>query len=170
MLLVLIALQLVGVTGTAAAQPNVVAVPAGSMDGQSRLIVDLPDTGGSPVPPGSFSVTVNGTARPTRAGPLLSDRLATALVVDASQDAAPVLQPGLNGVADFALRVPSAMRTTLVVDTSPPAVVSGLQPGGGELLRGLSGLQARGDRDTVAALELAVAQLPPEPDNPRLAV
>ena len=168
--MVLIALQLVGVTSAAAAQPHLVAVPAGTMDGQSRLIVDLPGTGGSPVPPGSFSVAVNGIARPTRAGPLLSDRLAMALVVDASQAAAPVLQPGLNGVADFALPVSSAIRTTLVADTTPPAVVSALQPGAVELLRGLSALQFRGDRQTVAALDLAVAQLPPEPDNPRLVV
>jgi hypothetical protein len=169
-LALLIVLQLARVTSALAGQPHLVAVPAGTTGGQSRLIVDLSGTGGSTVPPGSISVAVDQTARPTRAGPLLSDRLAMALVVDTSQAGGPVLQPGPNGVADFALTVPSATRRTLVTDTSPPAVVSRLQPGAVDLLRGLSDLRVRGDRQTVAALDLAVAQLPPEAENPRLVV
>ena len=65
---------------------------------------------------------------------------------------------------------PSATRTALVADTTPPAVVTQTRADPTAVLTGLSGITAGGGRQTVAALELAVAQLPREPDNPRLVV
>ena len=153
-----------------AAQQRIGVVPAGTLAGHSRLIVDLPDARPSPVSPDSFSVMVSGTPQPTTAGPLMSDRLAMALVVDAAEAAAPVLQSGLSGLVDFALAASPATREALVVDASPPAVVTPLRPSQGDILRGLSAVQPHGDRQTAGALELAVAQLPLEPENPRLVV
>ena len=148
-------------------QPSLVAAPVGTTAGQSRLVVELRGAGAGQAAP-SFSVTVDGTRRPTTVTPLLSDRLTTAVVVDASRDGGPVLQPGLSGVVDFVLGAPAAARTALVADTSPPAVVTPLRSGPAELLNGLSALQPGGDRQTVAALDLAAQQLPPDAETPRL--
>jgi hypothetical protein len=169
MLVVLAILQLPGPASAQAAEPGIGVVAEGTMDGRGRLIVDLP-AGQPAVSRESFSVTVAGQPLPTSAAPLLSDRLAMALVVDASAAAAPVLQQGLSGVVDFALGASPATRTTLVADTVPPAVVTPLQAGPSAVLPGLSGIQPRGDRQTAEALDLAVQQLPREADSPRLVV
>lgn len=139
--------------------PGVVA--EGSADGRARLIVD----GSGPV-----AVTVDGQPQPLLMTPVLSDRSAMALVVDASTEGGAGLQPGLGGLVDFALATPPTTRTTLVADTTPPAVVTPLQPGPSSVLPGLSGITPRGDRQTAAALDLATAQLPRDPDSPRLVV
>jgi hypothetical protein len=166
-LALLIVLQLPAST-IAWAAPPVVAVPAGTMDGQSRLIVDLPPARRSSVSPGSFSVAVAGTPRPTRAGQLMSDRLAMGVVVDTSEGGGSVLQPGLSGVVDFMFATSPATRCALVADTTRPAVLSPLQPRSSDTLSGLTAMQSGGDRQTIAALELAVQQLPLEAENPRL--
>jgi hypothetical protein len=148
-----------------AATPGVVA--AGTWDGRSRLTVTLPKT----LPdPGPVSVTVEGSPVPADVVPLLSDRTATAVVVDTSAAAAPVLAPGLSGAASFVLATPPAARSTLVADTTSPAVLSPLQAGPAGTLRGLAEARAGGDRQTGAAVALALAQLPPEADHPRLVV
>ena len=166
-LLGLLLLAPAGVTGAGAAQPGIVAVPAGTADGQTRLIVALPRTAdGRGAPP--LSVTVDGTLRPVTTTPLLSDRLAAAVVVDASRDGGPVLQPGVSGVVDLVLGVPGTARAALVADTDPPVVVTPLRAGAAELLDGLSAMQPRGDRRTVAALDLAAAQLPSDAGSPRV--
>jgi hypothetical protein len=147
---------------------SAVVVPSGTAGGHTRLVVALPPGGGKATPP--VSVTVDGTPQPATTVPLLSDRLAMAIVVDASTDGGRVLQPGLSGVVDFVLGAPGAARTALVADTAPPAVVTPLQSGPADLLSGLSALQPRGDRQTLAALDLAVHQLPPGVEDPRLVV
>ena len=162
----LLALQPAGATKARAAQQDAVAVPAGTTDGRTRLVVELP--AGRPAP--SWSATVDGSPRPATAVPLLSDRLTMALVVDASQDGGRVLQSGLSGVVDFVFSAPAAARAAVVADTGPPAVVTPLRSGPADLLSGLSALEPRGDRQTVAALDLAAEQLPPEAESPRLVV
>ena len=152
------------------AQQAVRVVAASATDGQARLVVDVRDGARSPLTPQSFSVTADGQTQPARAGPLLSDRLAMALVVDASQDGGRVLQPGLNGLVDFVLTTPSGARGALVTDTTPPSVVAPLQPGPTRLLPGLSMIEPHDGRQTADALDLAVQQLPPEADSPRLVV
>ena len=142
------------------AQPADV-IAENTIDGRARLIVDRP---------GPVAVTVDGRQQPTVTTPVLSDRLAMALVVDTSTAGGPGLPPGLSGLVDFALAAPPATRATLVTDTTPPAVVAPLRPGPASVLPALSGLTPLGDRQTATALDLAVAQLPREPDNPRLVV
>jgi hypothetical protein len=166
LLVLLLAVGPVGVTDARAEQPGLVAVPDGTTAGRSRLVVALPGPGPAP----SFAVTVDGTPRPVTTTPLLSDGLATALVVDASADGGPILQPGISGAVDLVLGGPAAARTALVADTDPPAVVTPLRPGPAAVVDGLSTLQPRGDRRTGAALDLAARQLPPEADSPRLLV
>jgi hypothetical protein len=143
---------------TAWAQPAGV-VTEDTVAGRARLVV-----GGT----GPIAVTVDGQPQPITTTPVLSDRSAMALVVDASAAGGPGLQPGVSGLVDFALAAPTATRTALVTDTTPPAVVVPLQPGPAGVLSGLSGITPRGDRQTAAALALAAAQLPREPDSPRL--
>jgi hypothetical protein len=166
----LIVLQLVGVASGWAAQPDIGAVAAATRDGRGRLILDLPDAGASSLPPESFSVAVDGRPLPATAVPIMSDRLAMALVVDASQAGRPVLNPGLSGAVDFALATSPTTRSTVVADTSPPAVVAPLRPGPAATLEGLSSIEPQGEPQTAAALDLAVQQLPVEADDPRLVV
>ncbi len=147
--------------GVAWAQPSGVVVSEGTLDGRARLVV----SGDGPI-----AVTVAGQPQPITTTPLVSDRTAMALVVDASAGGGPGLQPGLGGLVDFALGVPPVTRTAVVADTAPPAVVVPLQAGPAGVLTGLGGITSRGDRQTGAALDLAVAQLPREADSPRLVV
>ena len=146
--------------GVAWAQPSGV-VAEGTLDGWARLVV----SGDGPI-----AVTVAGQPQPITTTPLVSERTAMALVVDASAGGGPGLQPGLGGLVDFALGVPPVTRTAVVADTAPPAVVVPLQAGPAGVLTGLGGITSRGDRQTGAALDLAVAQLPREADSPRLVV
>ena len=146
--------------GVAWAQPSGVVIE-GTADGRARLVV----SGDGPV-----TVSVDGQPQPATTTPLVSERTALTLVVDASADGRAALQPGLGGLVDFALGLPSTTRTALVADTTPPAVVTQTRADPTGVLTGLSGITAGGGRQTVTALELAVAQLPREPDNPRLVV
>jgi len=148
------------VPSAAWAQPADV-IAENTVDGRARLIVDSA---------GPVAVTVDGQQQPTITTPVLSDRLAMALVVDTSTAGAPGLPAGLSGLVDFALGAPPATRATLVTDTTPPAVVAPLRAGPASVLPGLSGLTPQGDRQTATALDLATAQLPREADNPRLVV
>ena len=162
----LLALQMAGITSAWAQPPGVGAVAEGTVDGRGRLVVEVP---GEPVSPGAFGVTVDGQAQPAAAAPILSDRLAMALVVDASA-ADSGLQVGLSGLVDFTLATAPSTRTALIADTTPPAVVTALQPGPSSVLAGVGGVAPRGDRQTAAALALATGQLPREAETPRMVV
>ena len=150
-----------------AAQPQAIAAPAGTWDGRSRLTVDMP---GDEETPGSVTVTVGGAPQAARVVPLLSDRTATVVVVDASDAGGPQLQPGLSGSASLVLTAPPAARSALVADKDPPAVVAPLAVGSSDTLRGLTTVRPGGARRTAAALDLALQQLPPGPDDPRVVV
>ena len=121
-----------------------------SRRGRSRPVSSSPRarwTGGpgwSSAATGPIAVTVDGQPQPITTTPLVSDRSAMALVVDASAGGGPGLQPGLGGLVDFALGAPPATRTALVADTTPPAVVVPLQAGPAGVLTGLSGITLAG--------------------------
>ena len=160
-------LTVVAVAGapSAAAQPSLVAAPNGTVDGQVRLVVEVP---AAPLRPEAFSASVDGVPQPTRAEPVLSDRLAMALVVDASADMAQRLPAGLTGAANIVLAAPPSARSTLVVDGTSPTVTAPWPSEQEAVLHGLSAVQAGGTRSTAAALDLAVAQLPATATDPRL--
>ena len=151
----------------AAAQASLDVVASGVADGRARLIVGTDD--GPPGPP-SVSVWVAGVAQPTRVDALLSERLAMALVIDTSTDAAPVLPAGATGAANLVLAVPPAARGTLVVGSAPPVVAAPWPSGREAMLAGLSAVQPGGTRATAAALDLALAQLPAVATDPRIVV
>lgn len=163
---VVLAVSLVCVPA-AAAQGSLVVVANGTADGRTRLVVGAD---GVPVRPESLSVSVGGVAQQAQVEPVLSERLAVAMVVDASAGAAPVLPAGVTGAANLVLAAPSAARGALVVDTTPPAVAAGWPSAREAMLRGLSAVRAGGDRDTAAALDLALAQLPAAAAEPRVLV
>jgi hypothetical protein len=162
-----VAAALLGFPGAAAAQPATAAVVGGPIDGQVRVTVDLP---GLPEPPspGAVGVTVDGVPQPTLAEPVMSERMAMSLVVDASEAGRAALPSGLSGAADFVLAAPPTARIALVADTTPPAVVAPLRPRPADAVRALTTVQAGGDRRTADALDLAVRELPSDPTAPRL--
>jgi hypothetical protein len=167
-LLALVLAPLVAGTPAAAAQPG--AAAAGTLDGRSRLTVTLPGDGREQPAAGSATVTADGQQVPARLTPMLSERTATVVVVDASDAAGPALQPGLSGAASFTLSAPAAARSGLVADTDPPAVIAPLEVGPAATVRGLATVRSGGQRRTSAALDLAMQQLPPGADDPRLVV
>ena len=63
-----------------------------------------------------------------------------------------------------------SIRIALVVDNTPPALVVPLRPGRAEAVRGLAMVQPGGGRQTGAALEMALRQLPADTAQPRLLV
>ena len=150
-----------------AAQPPVTAVQSATVDGQVRLVVQVP---GRPLGPGAVTASVDGVPQQARAEPLLSDRLAMGLVVDASADGSPMLPVGLAGAANLVLAAPPSVRSTVVADATPPTVAVPWPSGPADTLRGLSAVRSGGARDTAAALDLAAAQLPADPAAPRLVV
>ena len=152
-----------------AAQPALVVVPAGVADGRARLFVEVPE-GTGPIGPGAVTVSVDGAPTPATTQPVLSDRLALGLVVDASADGAPQLPVGLGGAANLVLTVPASTRSSLVTDTTPPVVAVPWPAAQPVVLQGLSVVRSGGARSTPAALDLAVAQLPVGGTDPRLVV
>jgi len=151
----------------AAAQASLDVVATGVADGRARLIVGTDD---GPTGPPSVSVWVAGVAQPTRIDALLSERLAMALVVDTSTDAAAVLAAGATGAANLVLAAPPAARGTLVVGSAPPVVAAPWPSGREAMVAGLSAVQPGGTPATAAALDLALAQLPAVATDPRIVV
>ena len=154
----------------ALAQPPLVVVPAGVVDGQVRLVVEVPDGAGRSGPKPSRCRWTACPAPAATAQPVLSDRLALGLVVDASADGGPMLPVGLGGAANLVLTAPSSTRGALVTDSTPPAVAVPWPSAQAVMLRGLSAVQPGGARSTAAALDLAVAQLRSPGTDPRLVV
>ena len=136
---------------------------------QVSMVVDV-GAGTNPVQPGAVTVTVGGVKQPTTVVPVLSDRLSTGLVVDASTGPDNSPQPWLSGAARFALEAPAASRTAVIIDGTPPTVAARLQPGPVDAVRALSEGRPHGARHTSDALTLAVRQLPANAADPRLLV
>jgi hypothetical protein len=167
-------MQGLAATGVAAA-PSGAAIPLSDVavlptaDRHVSLVANVgADT--DPVRSESVSVTVGGVRQPTTVVPVLSDQLAVALVVDASENGSKSLQAWLSAAARFLLEAPAATRAAVIADTTPPLVVAGLRQGPIDLVRALSAVQAHGKRSTSDALTLAVRQLPAAPSGPRVVV
>lgn len=92
------------------------------------MVADVRPAGTTPLPPDAFSVVSGGRRVPARAVPLISDRLAVGLVLDASSDTAAALHAGLSGTTSFVLQLPASARVTAVADRNPPVLVAPLAP------------------------------------------
>jgi hypothetical protein len=171
---------LIALLGVAAVMGSWPAVPAGAVPlsvvtvfpdaaRHVSMVVDV-GAGTDPVQPGAVTVTVSGVGQPTTVVPVLSDRLSTGLVIDASTGPGNAPQTWLSGAARFALEAPPASRTAVIVDGTPPTVAARLQPSPVDAVRALSAVQPHGARHTSDALTLAVRQLPADPAAPRLLV
>jgi von Willebrand factor type A domain len=175
--LVLVVLAMVGLTGTGAGAvptsaaavplPDVAVLP--KADPQVSMVINV-GGGTQPVRQELVSVVVGGARQPATVEPIMSDQLAVGIVVDASAAGGDQLQSWLSGAARFVLEAPPAARTALVADTTPPRVLAPLQQGPVDLVRAISGVQARGKRQTADALTLAVRQLPAAPTGPRVVI
>jgi von Willebrand factor type A domain len=153
--------------GAAADQLDLVAVVRS--DEEVSVAVDVVRSAPSgPPPPQSFSVTVGGAAQPARTRPVMSDKLAVAVVVDASEQGGKALQAGLSGAANFILGAPLTTRAALVADSSQPTVLVPLGTGATELLGELDRVYPGGGRNTPQAVNLAIGQLPTGPDDSRV--
>jgi hypothetical protein len=115
-------------------------------------------------------VTAGGAPQQATMTPVISDRLAVTLVVDASEAGRATLPGWLSAAARFILEVPAGTRAAAVADTSPPAVLAPPQRGPAGVVRALSAVQARGDRRTSTALTLALDQFAAPAAGPRVVV
>jgi hypothetical protein len=166
LLLALVGTQWVGAPAARAALPlPVVAVPPGAQ--RTSVVVDL---GAGTAPAGAVSVTLAGAPQQATVAPVVSDRMAVALVVDASAAGRAALPGWLSAAARFVLDAPSGARTAVVADRNPPAVVAPPQTDASAVVGALGTVRADGARGTAAALDLAVDQLPAAPPGNRLVV
>jgi hypothetical protein len=160
LLLVLVSVLVVGPgagrPASAAAVPlSVVAVIPGARE--TSVVVDL---GAGTKLADTVAVTLAGVPQRVTVTPALSDHMAVALVVDASEAGAAALPGWLSAAARFALEVPAQARTVVVADTAPPTVIAAPQPGAMGVVGALSTVRAAGRRSTSNALTLAIDQLP----------
>jgi hypothetical protein len=160
--LMVCAVQWLAATGASAADLTVVAALPPTPDRHVSLVVD---TGAVP---GAASVAVGGAARAATVTPVISDQLAVALVVDASQADSSTLQAWLSGATRFVLEAPAAARAVVIRNAAPPTVEAPLQQGAAEAVRALSGIRPHGARRTAEALRLATQQLGRSAAGPRL--
>src|SRR5438034_10986045 len=106
--LVVLAVLWLGVPGAAAvpAGPGAVPLPGVTvLPVAGRQVSLVVDASGStqPTPSDSFSVSVAGTRQPASVTPVMSNELAVAMVVDASQAGAGQLASWVSGAARFVL-------------------------------------------------------------------
>ncbi len=121
--------------------------------------------------PAGVKVLAGGQELPTVVVPVLSDRTALALVLDASAEGAPALRGGgLSGAAGFLLQLPSSARTAVIADRSPPEVAAGSTVGISDALLATSSLRSAGQRATSEALTLALRELAIPADVPPVIV
>jgi hypothetical protein len=159
LLLVLVLVQGFGPAPAAAAAATlpVIAVLPGAE--RTSLVVDLSAAPG-PVRAGAASVTVDGAPQQAQVTPVVSDQLAVALVVDASDQGRDVLPAWLSAAARFILEVPAKTFAVAVTDTSPPVVLTTAQGDRAGVVRALSAVRAGGVRHTSDAVSLATRQFP----------
>jgi hypothetical protein len=150
-------LQGLSAAWASAAELEIVAVVRSSDERHVSVLANV--RGDSPPQPESFSISAANERLATRVVPVISDQLALALVVDASAAGSAALHSGLSGAASFLLQTPMATRTTIIADTSPPAVLAPLRVGAAEALSALTGIRGRGQRSTSEALILAAQKL-----------
>jgi hypothetical protein len=106
------------------------------------------------------TVTTDRGTQAAEVRPVWSDDAVIGLVVDVSGAAGPALQGGLSGAAGLLLQLPAKSRSGIVADRKPPVLVAGSERGVTEDVQALSALKPGGQRDTSAALTLALDRLP----------
>jgi len=148
---------------------DIVAVDA-SADPEVSLVADVRPAAATPIRSEDFSVAAGDVRLRTRAVPVLSDRPALGVVVDASAAGGSALQEGASGAANLLLQLPYASDTAVVADTSPPTVLAPARTGVTDAVRALSAVRAGGDRATSQALTLVLRQLPAVPGGRRVVV
>lgn len=149
---------------------DIVAVAVSAPDRQVTLVADVRPANGKQVPLERFAVMADDVRLPTRTVPVISDRPAIGLVVDASAAGATAVHDGVSGAANFLLQMPLAARTVVVADTTPPRVLAPLRVGAAVALQALSAVPVQGQPDTSKALTLVLGQLPPTGDGLRVVV
>jgi hypothetical protein len=117
-------------------------------------------TTGVPNRPPTATVTSDRGAQAAEVHPVWSDDAVFGLVVDVSGAAGPAFQAGLSGAAGLLLQLPAKSRSGIVADRKPPALVAGPAAGVADDVQALSELKPGGQRDTSAALTLALDRLP----------
>ena len=145
--------------GAAAAAPVPLPVDAVFVGGaQTSLVVDLSAGGRSGRR--SVSVTRDGVPQPAQLIPVVSDGLSVTLVVDTSAAGAATLPAWLSAGARFILEAPAATQAVVIADSAPAAAITRPQRGPTGVVRALTSVRAHGDRDTGAALRVAMRQFP----------
>jgi hypothetical protein len=142
--------------------PAVLATGTTSDDEVVVVVGSRDDTGTTEVPerPPTATVTTDDGTQPAEVRPVWSDDAVFGLVVDASGGGGPAFQAGLSGAAGLLLQLPAQARSGVVADREPPALVTGPKAGVADDVQALSELRPRGERDTSAALTLALDRLP----------
>jgi hypothetical protein len=160
------ALVWAGPAGAATTLKIAAVVPG---DRSVRMVVGV-DPAPSLAQPGTFQVTSGDSGKlPTDARPVLGPQLAAASVLDTSTAGADALQAGVNGVTSLLLQFPDGVRNLVVSDGGDgPRTLSPLTQGATGAVAALSPVSAGGTRHTRAALDAAVAGLPPEAGRSRL--
>ncbi len=125
-------------------------------DGRLSLVLSVPTASARP----AVTALAGGQELPTVVAPVLSDRTALALVLDASAEGGPALRGGgLSGAVDFLVQLPPGARTAVIADRRPPEVAAGSTVGISDDLRATSSLRSAGPRATSEALTLALREL-----------
>ncbi len=125
-------------------------------DGRLSLVLTVPTASARP----AVTALAGGQELPTVVAPVLSDRTALALVLDASAEGGPALRGGgLSGAVDFLVQLPPGARTAVIADRRPPEVAAGSSVGISDDLRATSSLRSAGPRATSEALTLALREL-----------
>jgi hypothetical protein len=159
LLALVLALVAVQCPDPAAAAPVPLPVAAVLVRGaQTALVADL--SASTPSLGRRVSVTRDGTPQPADLVPVVSDGLAVVLVVDTSAAGAKTLPAWLSAGARFILEAPATTQTVVIADSAPAAAIAGPQRGPTGVVRALTSVRARGERDTAAALGLATRQFP----------
>ncbi len=155
LLAVLAALVISGVGSGAAAASALDVVTVLEQSGQTEVVAQITPDPVAALPSDAAHVTVDGSDVPATVRPLLATDAPVALVVDASAAAGGALAQELSGAAGLLLRLPSTTPVTVVADQGTPRLL--LTAGSpAAAIHALVGLTPGGERDTSAALDLAV--------------
>ena len=156
---------------TPSTDPGVDVSAVSSTSGQVSLVAALRPPPAVALLSEQVTATAGGVALAVGLAPVVSDREAVGLVLDASAEGAADLQGGgLSGAAGFLLQVPSAADVTVVADRDPPVVAAAAPDGVAGALRATSALRSGGIRATSAALTLALDRLTAPAAAPRVLV
>ncbi len=158
-----------GLAGRAGAAPAVDVLAVQPAAGEVTLVAGVTPAPAAALPAEAFGVTdAAGAAVPATVAPVLAGDLATALVLDTSSAGTDALQAGINGAASFLLQLPDGARTLVVTDGGPPTLLAPLTAGASTAIAAVNAVRPGGERQTGAALQVALDGLPAVPGRPRV--